>query len=114
MHGMVAFSALTAHKPPVRNRELVTGQIIARNARSGFRRRSILSPKNSLPRYQQFDKETPNGYPKGYKLSVRNISYVYIHQLGPTLYLLFGAVALLLAIGCGNVSILLLARGTAP
>jgi predicted permease len=30
-----------------------------------------------------------------------------------TLYLLFGAVALLLAIGCGNVSILLLARGTA-
>jgi predicted permease len=30
-----------------------------------------------------------------------------------TLYLLAGAVALLLAIGCGNVSILLLARGTA-
>jgi ABC-type antimicrobial peptide transport system permease subunit len=33
--------------------------------------------------------------------------------LGGTLYLLFSAVALLLAIGCGNVSILLLARGTA-
>src|ERR1700753_1118717 len=65
------------------------------------------------PLYQQFDKETPNGYSKGYKLSVRNITYVYIHQLGPTLYLLFGAVALLLAIGCGNVSILLLARGMA-
>jgi putative ABC transport system permease protein len=65
------------------------------------------------PLYQQFDKETPNGYPKGFKLRVRNISYVYIHQLGPTLYLLFGAVALLLAIGCGNVSILLLARGMA-
>jgi hypothetical protein len=32
-------------------------------------------------------------------------------SLGGTLYLLFGAVALLLAIGCGNVSILLLARG---
>jgi hypothetical protein len=40
-HGMVAFSALTAHKPPVRNRELVTGQIIARNARSSFRRGSF-------------------------------------------------------------------------
>ena len=33
-------------------------------------------------------------------------------SMGGTLYLLFGSVALLLAIGCGNVSILLLARGT--
>ena len=32
--------------------------------------------------------------------------------MGGTLYLLFGSVALLLTIGCGNVSILLLARGT--
>src|SRR6266567_41642 len=32
--------------------------------------------------------------------------------MGGTLYLLFGAVMLLLVIGCGNVSILLLARGT--
>jgi hypothetical protein len=46
---MMAFSALTAHKPPVRNRELVTGQIIARNARSSFRRHSIFPPMNSLP-----------------------------------------------------------------
>ena len=37
----------------------------------------------------------------------------FIHELGGTLALLFSAVALLLAIGCGNVSILLLARGTA-
>jgi len=65
------------------------------------------------PLYQQFDKERPNHFPKGYKLRIRNISWGYIHRLGPTLYLLFGAVALLLAIGCGNVSILLLARGTA-
>ena len=35
------------------------------------------------------------------------------HNMGGTLYLLFAAVAMLLAIGCGNVSILLLARGTA-
>ncbi len=44
---------------------------------------------------------------------MRNISYYYMHELGGTLALLFGAVGLLLAIGCGNVSILLLARGTA-
>ena len=37
----------------------------------------------------------------------------FVRDLGGTLYLLFSAVALLLAIGCGNVSILLLARGTA-
>ena len=37
----------------------------------------------------------------------------YVRDLRGTLTLLFGAVALLLAIGCGNVSILLLARGTA-
>ena len=33
--------------------------------------------------------------------------------MGGTLYLVFSAVLLLLVIGCGNVSILLLARGTA-
>ena len=35
------------------------------------------------------------------------------HRVGGTLYLMFGAVMLLLVIGCANVSILLLARGTA-
>jgi putative ABC transport system permease protein len=65
------------------------------------------------PLFQQFAKETPNHFPKQYKLELRNISYKYHEQLGGTLGLLFGAVGLLLAIGCGNVSILLLARGTA-
>src|SRR5262249_42049813 len=41
-----------------------------------------------------------------------SIIELYAKPLGPTLYLLFGAVAALLLIGCGNVSILLLARGT--
>jgi putative ABC transport system permease protein len=65
------------------------------------------------PFFQQFAKEAPNHFPKQFKLVVRNISYRYLQDLGGTLALLFGAVGLLLAIGCGNVSILLLARGTA-
>jgi predicted permease len=65
------------------------------------------------PLYQQFDKEAPNVFPKHFKLSVRMLSDSYVQSLRGTMYLLFAAVALLLAIGCGNVSILLLARGTA-
>jgi predicted permease len=44
---------------------------------------------------------------------VKGLNEQFIERLGPTLVLLLGSVALLLAIGCGNVSILLLARGTA-
>lgn len=65
------------------------------------------------PLFRQFDQETPNVFPKGFKISVRRMAESYTHDLRGTMYLLFGAVALLLAIGCGNVSILLLARGTA-
>jgi putative ABC transport system permease protein len=65
------------------------------------------------PLYEEFDKQTPNVFPKQYKISVRGLADTYTRDLKKTMYLLFGAVALLLAIGCGNVSILLLARGTA-
>ena len=65
------------------------------------------------PLFQEFDKQTPNVFPKQFKISVRGLADTYTHDLKKTMYLLFGAVALLLAIGCGNVSILLLARGTA-
>jgi len=65
------------------------------------------------PLFQEFDKQTPNVFPKQFKISVRGIADTYTHDLKKTMYLLFGAVALLLAIGCGNVSILLLARSTA-
>ena len=63
--------------------------------------------------YRQFDKEQPNFFPKNFRVSVRLLAYTYTHRLKGTMFLLFGAVALLLAVGCGNVSILLLARGTA-
>ena len=65
------------------------------------------------PLMQQFDKEKPNFYPPQFRIVVRKMGDFYVKDLRSTLYLLFGAVALLLAIGCGNVSILLLARGTA-
>ena len=62
----------------------------------------------------EFAKQTPDHYPKEYKkIAIQNLSYWVLHSISKTLYLLFGAVGLLLAIGCGNVSILLLARGTA-
>jgi predicted permease len=54
----------------------------------------------------------PKDLPKDYRLELHDITYAYAQRLGPTLGLLFGAVSLLLAIGCGNLSILLLARGT--
>ena len=66
------------------------------------------------PYFREFAKQTPDHYPKEYKkIAIENLSYWVLHTISKTLYLLFGAVGLLLAIGCGNVSILLLARGTA-
>jgi predicted permease len=65
------------------------------------------------PLYLQFQKEDPNGFPKKFTIHITNILQGYAWALGRTLYLLFAAVVLLLAIACANVSILLLARGAA-
>jgi len=64
------------------------------------------------PILEEFKKESPTQYPETFKVKLRSIVEVYARPLGPTLYLLLGAVASLLLIGCANVSILLLARGT--
>ena len=65
------------------------------------------------PLIEQFAKESPNHFPKGrFKFRVVGLNDDFKKQLGGTLYLLFAAVAFLLLIGCGNVSILELARGT--
>ncbi|RXH55670.1 ABC transporter permease [Granulicella sibirica] len=65
------------------------------------------------PLIEQFQKETPKHFPTGghYKFRLYGLNEDTVQNLGGTLYLLFSAVVLLLAIGCGNVSILLLARG---
>ena len=64
--------------------------------------------------FEQFARETPKHFPaNGFRMSVWGLNDQFVKQIGKPLTLLIGAVALLLAIGCGNVSILLLARGTA-
>ena len=52
-------------------------------------------------------------YPKDTRVKVVSLNQDLLGQFQGTLILLFSAVALLLLIGCANVSILLLARGTA-
>jgi putative ABC transport system permease protein len=64
------------------------------------------------PLVEEFARHEPTQYPDKFKVKLRSIVEVYARPLGPTLYLLLGAVASLLLIGCANVSILLLARGT--
>ena len=66
------------------------------------------------PLIEQFAKQTPKHFPaEKFAFHVTGLNEDFMHDLGGTLSLLFTGVALLLAIGCGNVSILLLARGTA-
>jgi predicted permease len=64
------------------------------------------------PVVEQFARDLPKHFPEHFKVRVEGLNEWVLKQIGGTLYLLFGAVMLLLAIGCGNVSILLLARGT--
>jgi predicted permease len=65
------------------------------------------------PLVEQFASEMPQDFPDRFRVHVEGLNDWVISSMGGTLYLLFGAVLLLLMIGCGNVSILLLARGAA-
>jgi predicted permease len=80
--------------------------------RSGVSQAAIASEMKSF--VVQFDKASPGMLPKeGYSLKVESLNDSLLGEFKGTLLLLFVAVALLLLIGCGNVSILMLARGTA-
>jgi putative ABC transport system permease protein len=61
---------------------------------------------------EQFAKQTPNHFPEHFHVTLEGLNDHFVADIGGTLYLLLAAVALLLLIGCGNVSILLLARAT--
>jgi putative ABC transport system permease protein len=64
------------------------------------------------PMLERYARLSPTHFPDRFRVHLRSIIELYASSIRPILYLLFGAVALLLLIGCANVSILLLARGT--
>ncbi len=65
------------------------------------------------PLLDEFARAAPRRFPEHFRVRVEGLNDWVVRQIGGTLYLLFAAVGLLLAIGCSNVSILLLARGAA-
>jgi predicted permease len=62
---------------------------------------------------ERFAKANPDGYPKDFKIQVKSLNDFLLGNFAGTLVILMVAVAFLLLIACGNVSILLLARASA-
>jgi predicted permease len=60
-----------------------------------------------------FAKEDPKNYPQDMRVKIVTLNEQVLGRFAGTIVFLFGAVVVLLVIGCANVSILLLARGTA-
>jgi len=61
----------------------------------------------------RFAKEDPKSYPQDMRAKIVTLNEEVLGRFAGTIVFLFGAVMVLLLIGCSNVSILLLARGTA-
>src|SRR5260370_26581963 len=61
---------------------------------------------------EQFAKETPGHFPPSLRVHVDSLTGVVAGSLRGTLLLLFATVGVLLAVGCANLSILFLPRGT--
>jgi len=65
------------------------------------------------PLLRQFAQQSPKHFPSvPFRLKLVGFNEDFLERLGGVPYLLFGAVSMLLLIGCGNVSILLLARAS--
>jgi predicted permease len=62
---------------------------------------------------ERFAKQDPKIYPQDMRVEIVTLNEQVLGQFAGALVLLFGSVLVLLLIGCANVSILLLARGTA-
>ena len=60
---------------------------------------------------QEIAKETPKHFPRNLKVGLVPLNDIFVGSFAGTIYVLLGAVSLLMVIGCANVSILLLARG---
>src|ERR1700722_3064717 len=93
------------------NEDPGTLSLVYLRLKSGFPRE--MAEAQLQPLIEQFAAENPKRFPEHFKVNVADINSFSLHRIGGTLYMMFGAVMLLLIIGCANVSILLLARGTA-
>jgi predicted permease len=65
------------------------------------------------PLLRQFARDFPKRFPERFQVGVEGLNDWVMRGMSGTLFTLLGAVGLLLAVGCGNVSILLLAKGQA-
>lgn len=65
------------------------------------------------PLVDSYAQRDPTDYPQGAKVVIKTLNEEVMHGFETPLLALFAAVLLLLLIGCANVSILMLARGTA-
>ena len=65
------------------------------------------------PLVDRYARQDPTNFPQGTKVAIVTLNEEILGNFQSALLMLFGAVLLLLLIGCANVSILMLARGVA-